>query len=110
MRKILTNTATRTKRPQAGEAAWYATPAGRRHTEREYRKALKDGTLVRSEKVDAKVLEQLMQRAKEKATKPISLRLAVADLERAKAIAGHRGVGYQTVLKQILAEGLRRAG
>ena len=104
MRRILT------KHQHSSEAAWYASRAGRRQTEREYRNALKEGTLVRSEKVDAKVLEQLMQRAKEKATKPISLRLAVADLERAKAIAGHRGVGYQTVLKQILAEGLRRAG
>lgn len=49
-----------TKHFPAGEAAWYATPAGRRHTEREYRKALKEGTLVRSEKVDVTVLEQLM--------------------------------------------------
>ncbi|MBE7545257.1 MAG: hypothetical protein M9913_23565 [Bryobacteraceae bacterium] len=30
------------------EAAWYASPAGRRQTRREFERALKDGTLHRS--------------------------------------------------------------
>jgi len=33
-----------------------------------------------------------------------------ADLERAQQIAKKTGVGYQTVLKQAIREGLKRAG
>jgi predicted DNA binding CopG/RHH family protein len=97
-------------RGEAQEAAWYATPQGRRQTEREYRKALKEGTLVESARVDGKLLERLMNQAKEKATRAISIRLPVADLERANAIAKEQGVGYQTVIKQILRRGLRKTG
>jgi predicted DNA binding CopG/RHH family protein len=57
---------------------------------------------------DAKVLAELMEQAKEKATKAISLRVPVADIERAQEIANKQGVGYQTVLKQAIREGLRK--
>jgi len=57
---------------------------------------------------DAKVLAELMEQAKEKATKAISIRVPVADIERAQEIADKQGVGYQTVLKQAIREGLRK--
>src|ERR1035438_4984079 len=87
----------------AEEADWYATPEGRRQTQREFVRALRAGTLRRSSglkvaKTDPKALEQLMEQAKESATRAISIRIPIADLERAKQIAGKAGVGYQTVL------------
>jgi len=100
---------------EAEEADWYVTPAGRRQTQREFARALREGTLARSAglritKTDPKVLEQLLEQAKENATRPISIRIPVADLEHAKRIADETGVGYQTVLKQAIREGLKKAG
>jgi len=99
----------------AGEADWYATPQGRRQTLREFARALKDGTLIRSTgskiaKSDPNVLAQLMEEAKRNATRSISIRVPIADLEQAQKIAEKTGVGYQTVLKQAIREGLKRAG
>jgi hypothetical protein len=99
----------------AGEADWYATPQGRRQTQREFALALKEGTLIRSAgskiaKSDPRVLEQLMEEAKRNATRSISIRVPIADLEHARQIAQKTGVGYQTVLKQAIREGLKRAG
>jgi hypothetical protein len=100
---------------EAAEAEWYATPEGRRQTQREFARALRTGTLSRSPglkaaRTDPRILEQLMEQAKESATRAISLRVPIADLERAKQIAEKTGVGYQTVLKQAIHEGLRKAG
>ena len=58
----------------AGEADWYATPEGRRQTQRESARALKDGTMIRSAgskiaKSDPRLLVQLMEQAKRKATR-----------------------------------------
>ena len=99
----------------AEEAGWYATPEGRRHTQREFARALRAGTLSRSPglkvaKTDPKVLAGLMEQAKEKATRAISIRIPIADLERAQRIAGETGVGYQTVIKRAIREGLKKAG
>jgi hypothetical protein len=97
------------------EARWYATTEGRRHTAREFTRALREGTLARSPGAqvagtDPKTLERLIQQAKETATRAISIRIPVADLERAAQIAGKTGVGYQTVLKRAIREGLKKAG
>ena len=102
-------------KPAADEADWYATPHGRRQTQQKFARALKDGTLVRSAgakivKTDPKVIEQIMEQAKQKATRAISIRIPIADLEQAQRIAEKRGVGYQTVLKQAIRQGLKRAG
>ncbi len=100
-------------RSEAEEADWYATPEGRRQTRREFTRALKDGTVIRSTgsriaKTDPKVLEQLMEQAKHSATRAISIRVPIADLEKARRIAAATGVGYQTVLKRAIREGLER--
>lgn len=95
---------------EAKESAWYTTAEGRRQTRREYEKALKRGTISRSDGVDDAVLRQLMEQAKERTTRAISIRLPIADIERAQTMAGQRGVGYQTVLKDAIRKGLRKVG
>ena len=100
---------------QTEEADWYSTPEGRRATQREFTRALRDMTISQSgglkvAKTDPKVLASLIAQAKENATRAISIRVPIADLERAKRIAEKTGVGYQTVLKRAIREGLRKAG
>jgi hypothetical protein len=100
---------------EAEEAAWYATPGGRRQTQREFERALKDGTVIVSDgsnipRTDPKILAELVARAKENTTQAISLRVPIADIEAAKKIAARKGVGYQTVLKQAIRDGLKRTG
>ena len=51
-----------------------------------------------------------MKQAKRNATRSISIRVPIADLEQAQCIATKTGVGYQTVLKAAIREGLKRAG
>jgi predicted DNA binding CopG/RHH family protein len=43
-----------------------------------------------------------MEQAKENTTRAISIRLPVADLERARRIVDETGTGYQSVLKQAI--------
>jgi hypothetical protein len=102
-------------RSKSEEDEWYATPQGRRQTRREFARALKDGTLIRATgskiaKTDPRVLEQLMEEAKQTGTRAISIRVPIADLEEARRIAAATGVGYQAVLKQAIRVGLKRAG
>ena len=102
-------------RSELEEADWYASPEGRRQTQREFERALKNGTLIRSSgsripRTNADVLETLLKQAKVNATRPVSLRLSIADIELAKDIASKRGIGYQTVLKEAIRYGLKRAG
>jgi hypothetical protein len=97
------------------DPAWYATPEGRRQTEREFARALRSGTLSRSAGLkvspsDPKILQALMEKAKERATRAISIRIPLTDLERAKRIAEEAGVGYQSVLKRVIRQGLKKAG
>lgn len=56
------------------------------------------------------MLTELMEMAKAHATRAISIRLPLADIERAQKIAAKRGIGYQTVLKQAIRAGLKKAG
>ncbi len=102
-------------RPKAEESAWYASPEGRRQTQREFERALKKGILVRSSgsrlpRTNPGVLKTLLEQAKAKATRPVSIRLSVADIELARSIASKRGTGYQTVLKEAIRHGLKRTG
>lgn len=102
-------------KPGTEETDWYASPEGRRQTQREFERALRDGTLVRSSGADIlptnpDVLKSLLEKAKARATRPVSIRLSVADIELAKNIADKRGTGYQTVIKEALHYGLKRAG
>ncbi|MFZ0630441.1 MAG: hypothetical protein WA399_10065 [Acidobacteriaceae bacterium] len=100
-------------RNESEEAAWYTTPEGRRYTQREFERALRNGTLQRSPGTKAKatdpaLLETLVRQAKERATRAVSIRIPIADLERARAIAQKKGIGYQSVMKEAIREGLKR--
>jgi predicted DNA binding CopG/RHH family protein len=102
-------------RSEVEEGEWYTTPEGRRQTRREFVRALKDGTVIRTTgskiaKTDPKLLEQLMEQAKQKATRAISIRLPIADIEQAQRVAAATGMGYQAVLKQAIRAGLKRTG
>jgi predicted DNA binding CopG/RHH family protein len=44
------------------------------------------------------------------ATKQLTMRIPMTDIQRAREIAEKRGVGYQTVLKQAIRDGLKRSG
>jgi hypothetical protein len=99
----------------AEQTDWYASEQGRRQTQREFDRALRTGTLSRSTglkaaKTDPKGLLRLMEQAKENATRAISIRIPIADLERARRIAEKTSVGYQVVLKQAIRQGLKNAG
>ena len=41
-------------------------------------------------------------------TRSVSVRLPVTDIERAQRIAAKRGIGYQTVIKTLLHDALKR--
>jgi predicted DNA binding CopG/RHH family protein len=41
-------------------------------------------------------------------TRNVSIRLPLTDLERARTLAEQRGIGYQTVIKSLLHEALRK--
>ena len=58
---------------------------------------------------DPSVIQAIITRAREKATQAISIRIPVADLEAAKRLAKKTGLGYQTILKDLVHEGLQRA-
>ncbi len=101
--------------PRTEEPDWYTTPEGRRQTLREFQRALKNGTLVHSSgsritRTNPAVLKTLLEQAKTNATRPVSIRLSIADIELAKDIASKRGTGYQTILKEAIRHGLKRAG
>jgi predicted DNA binding CopG/RHH family protein len=55
-------------------------------------------------------LPEPIEQGKTTTLRAISIRLPVADIELAKKIAGKRGIGYQTLLKHAIREGLRKAG
>jgi len=101
------------RKSETEETDWYASADGRRQTQREFERALKKGTLIRSagsgiQRTNPRVLEKLLEQAKINATRPVSIRLSIADIELAKSIASKRGIGYQTVLKQAMRKGLHR--
>jgi predicted DNA binding CopG/RHH family protein len=43
-------------------------------------------------------------------TVQISIRLPQSDIQRAKVVAQQKGIPYQSLLKQVIREGLRKAG
>lgn len=100
---------------EAAEADRYSTPQGRCQTLREFGRALKGDTVIRSNGLkapgtDPKLLQQLIDQAKENTTRAISIRILLSDLESARRIAEKAGIGYQSVLNRAIREGLKIAG
>ena len=79
------------------ESKWWASPAGRAF--------LKDQPRVAGQRTGSPLVDKL---ARTKSVQ-IALRLPTPDLARAREIAERKGIGYQTLLKMLVHEGLARA-
>jgi len=88
---------------ESDEAEWWASKEGRNYVKR------KSGALhakgVRA--TGSPLVAQL--NGKRKSTQ-IAIRLPEADIAQARKIAERKGVGYQTLLKMLVHEGLQREG
>ena len=84
---------------ERAEATWWASDDGRHFLKEQSRRRQKSphGSKLVANLVKAKSVQ-------------IALRLPSPDLAKAREIAERKGVGYQTLLKMIVHEGLQRVG
>ena len=80
------------------ESKWWASAAGRAF--------LKQQSLART--ADQGVGSKLVANLTRATSVQIALRLPAPDLAKAREIAGRKGIGYQTLLKMLVHEGLER--
>jgi len=80
------------------EAKWWASADGREF--------LKQQSAAKPSKTQKG--SPLVSNLSRVASVQIALRLAAPDLAKARKIAGRKGIGYQTLLKIIVHEGLQR--
>lgn len=80
------------------EAIWWASAAGRAFLKAQ--PARKMGSAAGGSKLVAKLARA--------SSVQIALRLPAPDLARARVLAERKGIGYQTLLKMIVHEGLER--
>jgi hypothetical protein len=80
------------------EAKWWASAKGRAFLKRH-------AATVTPKKQKGSPLVANLDRA---SSVQIALRLPAPDLAKAREIAGRKGIGYQTLLKMLVHEGLRR--
>ncbi len=85
---------------ESEEADWWASPAGREFVSR---KSL-DSRTTGGGTLGSKLVANLNR----KGSVQIALRLPEADLAQARRIAERKGLGYQTLLKMLVHEGLAR--
>ena len=82
------------------EADWWAGRQGREF--------VKQNAAGRSKKGVAPKGSRLVRQLNRTASIQIALRLPQPDLTRARELATRKGIGYQTLLKMLVHEGLRR--
>lgn len=85
---------------ESAEADWWASPAGRDFLSKESRALEESGANP--------VGSRLVAGLNKKRSIQIAIRLAEADVAEARKIAERKGIGYQTLLKTLVHEGLRR--
>lgn len=85
---------------ESEEADWWAGPAGRTYLKQRSSEAKSKGAKARGSALVAEIAK--------KRSVQIAIRLPEADLEQARSIANRKGIGYQTLLKMLVHEGLRR--
>jgi len=85
---------------ESEEADWWASPAGRAYVKRRSAEALASGAKAGGSGLVAKL--------NKKSSIQIALRLPEADLAQARSVAERKGMGYQTLLKMLVHEGLAR--
>lgn len=77
------------------DARWH--DRHKRQLESAMERRLKDGATL--------TLHQAVARAK---LRPVTIRLATQDIDRARGLAARKGIGYQTYIKLLLREALER--
>lgn len=82
------------------EADWWASAKGRAYVKRKSGEARAKGAPPRG--------SALIRELNAKKSVQIAIRLPGGDLARAREIAQSKGVGYQTLLKMLVHEGLTR--
>ena len=87
-------------RSESEEADWWASPAGRA-----YVKQKSAGAQVKGTKAKGSSLVAMLNK---KSSVQIAIRLPEADLAQARKITERKGIGYQTLLKMLVREGLVR--
>ena len=85
---------------ESEEAGWWASPAGRAYLKQRSAEARSKGIAVRG--------SSLVEKLGNKRTTQIAIRLPGTDLAEARKIAHRKGIGYQTLLKMLVHEGLAR--
>ncbi len=82
------------------EANWWASREGREFVKQKSAGALKKGSAPKG--------SRLVGRLNRTTTVQIALRLPEPDVAKARELATRKGIGYQTLLKMLVHEGLRR--
>jgi hypothetical protein len=85
---------------ESEEADWWASRAGE-----DYVKKKSAAVEVKGKKVRGSTLVAKMNR---KSSVQIAIRLPETDLAQARKLAERKGLGYQTLLKMLVQEGLAR--
>ncbi|MGO8791508.1 MAG: hypothetical protein ACLQVL_29530 [Terriglobia bacterium] len=80
---------------EAEDAQWH-----QRH-----RRTLESAVERRIQEGSTLTIQQVVARAK---TRPVTLRLATEDIDTARGIAAEKGIGYQTYIRMLLRDALRR--
>jgi CopG antitoxin of type II toxin-antitoxin system len=84
---------------ESEEADWWASPAGRAYSKRKARTMQAGG----AKPAGSRLVSELNKKSTQ-----IALRLSNLDIAEARRIAERKGIGYQTLLKMLVHEGLRR--
>ncbi len=82
------------------EANWWASRQGREFVKRKSAALLKKGTAPKG--------SHLVGRLNRTQSIQIALRLPEPDVAKARELAERKGIGYQTLLKMLVHEGLRK--
>jgi hypothetical protein len=85
---------------ESEEADWWASPAGRAYVKQRSAEGRSKGIKASG--------SSLVTRLSNKGSTQIAIRLPETDLAQARKIAGRKGIGYQTLLKMLVHEGLAR--
>ena len=87
---------------ESEEADWWASGAGREFVRQKSAEPVDRSAALKG--------SPLVARLNRGGSVQIALRLPEADLAEARRIATRKGIGYQTLLKMLVHEGLRREG
>jgi hypothetical protein len=85
---------------ESDEADWWAGPEGREFVRAQASRARTAGEVVKG--------SRLVGKLNGGTSVQIALRVPEADLAKARALAARKGIGYQTLLKMLVHEGLQR--